>query len=57
LSTRSTNRQLRHPKFIGDSIQFEPYVVTDGLLITGQNPASSGPAAQELIAMVGRADP
>ena len=36
---------------------FEPYVVTDGLLITGQNPASSGPAAQELIAMVGRANP
>lgn len=26
-----------------------PYVVTDGLLITGQNPASSGPAAKVLI--------
>lgn len=26
-----------------------PYVVTDGLLITGQNPASSGPAAKALI--------
>jgi putative intracellular protease/amidase len=26
-----------------------PYVVTDGLLITGQNPASSGPAATVLL--------
>ena len=28
---------------------FAPYVVSDGLLITGQNPASSGPAAKLLI--------
>ena len=28
---------------------FKPYVVSDGLLITGQNPASSGPAAERLI--------
>lgn len=28
---------------------WQPYVVTDGLLITGQNPASSGPAAQRLL--------
>ncbi len=28
---------------------FAPYVVTDGLLITGQNPASSGPAAEALM--------
>jgi putative intracellular protease/amidase len=28
------------------------HVVTDGLLITGQNPASSGPAAVELMKMV-----
>ena len=28
---------------------FEPYVVTDGLLITGQNPTSSGPAAKLLV--------
>ena len=27
----------------------KPYVVSDGLLITGQNPASSGPAAKALI--------
>ena len=26
-----------------------PHVVTDGLLITGQNPASSGPAAEALV--------
>ncbi|MFC9285259.1 type 1 glutamine amidotransferase domain-containing protein [Streptomyces sp. NPDC057052] len=32
---------------IGD---WQPYVVQDGLLITGQNPASSGPAADALIA-------
>ncbi|KQP31743.1 dimethylallyltransferase [Methylobacterium sp. Leaf104] len=29
-----------------------PYVVADGLLITGQNPASSGPAAERLLAML-----
>ena len=28
---------------------FAPYVVTDGMLITGQNPASSGPAAEQLL--------
>ena len=28
------------------------HVVTDGLLITGQNPASSGPAARALLAML-----
>ncbi|MFJ2262647.1 type 1 glutamine amidotransferase domain-containing protein [Streptomyces sp. NPDC087844] len=42
---------------IGD---WQPYVVQDGLLITGQNPASSGPAADALIALttaqVGSAD-
>ncbi|MET8520884.1 type 1 glutamine amidotransferase domain-containing protein [Nocardioides sp. NPDC004968] len=31
---------------------FEPHVVVDGSLITGQNPASSGPAAVELISVV-----
>ena len=29
-----------------------PYVVTDGLLITGQNPASSEPAAHALMALM-----
>ncbi|AZS88784.1 type 1 glutamine amidotransferase domain-containing protein [Streptomyces griseoviridis] len=33
-----------------------PYVLRDGLLITGQNPASSGPAADVLIASVTGAD-
>ncbi|MFE9680493.1 type 1 glutamine amidotransferase domain-containing protein [Streptomyces sp. NPDC006285] len=32
-----------------------PYVVQDGLLITGQNPASSGPAADALVELVGKA--
>jgi len=31
---------------------WQPYVLTDGLLITGQNPASSGPAAKVLIEML-----
>lgn len=29
-----------------------PFVVTDGLLVTGQNPASSAPAAQALLAAI-----
>lgn len=29
-----------------------PFVVTDGLLVTGQNPASSAPAAKALLAVV-----
>lgn len=29
-----------------------PHIVTDGLLLTGQNPASSGPAAEALLKMV-----
>jgi putative intracellular protease/amidase len=33
---------------------WQPYVVQDGLLITGQNPASSAPAADALIALLGR---
>ncbi|WP_457108770.1 type 1 glutamine amidotransferase domain-containing protein [Methylobacterium sp. P5_C11] len=34
---------------------WEPYVVGDGLLITGQNPASSGPAAERLLDLLARA--
>ncbi|MBP1181536.1 type 1 glutamine amidotransferase domain-containing protein [Methylobacterium sp. PvR107] len=34
---------------------WEPYVVADGLLITGQNPASSGPAAERLLRLLARA--
>ena len=33
---------------------FQPYVVRDGLLITGQNPASSGPAAEELLKVLAK---
>lgn len=29
---------------------WQPHVVTDGLLITGQNPASSEPVAEALLA-------
>ena len=29
-----------------------PYVVADGLLLTGQNPASSGPAAEKLVELL-----
>ena len=32
---------------------WQPHVVTDGLLITGQNPASSAPAAEALLKKVG----
>ncbi|MCW8806775.1 MAG: type 1 glutamine amidotransferase domain-containing protein [Rhodanobacter sp.] len=32
---------------------WQPHVVTDGLLITGQNPASSEPAAKALLKMLG----
>jgi putative intracellular protease/amidase len=35
---------------------FEPYVVVDGTLITGQNPASSAPAAQALLAELAPVD-
>jgi putative intracellular protease/amidase len=31
---------------------WQPYIVTDGKLITGQNPASSGPAAKALLEML-----
>jgi putative intracellular protease/amidase len=34
---------------------WQPYVLEDGLLITGQNPASSGPAAKVLLEKLGRA--
>jgi putative intracellular protease/amidase len=33
---------------------WEPHVVTDGLLTTGQNPASSGPAARALLDILDR---
>ena len=33
---------------------WQPYVLTDGLLITGQNPASSGPGAKALVEVMNR---
>ena len=33
---------------------WQPYVLTDGLLITGQNPASSGPGAQALVEVMNK---
>ena len=35
--------------FYSKANDWQPYVVTDGLLITGQNPASSQPAAKALL--------
>ncbi len=34
---------------------FEPHIVSDGLLITGQNPKSSGPAAEALLEQLAKA--
>ena len=36
----------------GQGPDWKPYVVTDGELITGQNPASSEPAAQAVLAQL-----
>ena len=33
---------------------WQPYILTDGLLITGQNPASSGPGANALVELMTR---
>jgi putative intracellular protease/amidase len=33
-------------------VDFQPYVVVDGTLITGQNPASSAEAAATLLKML-----
>jgi putative intracellular protease/amidase len=33
---------------------WQPYVLTDGLLITGQNPASSGPGAKALVDVISK---
>jgi putative intracellular protease/amidase len=34
---------------------WQPHVVVDGRLMTGQNPASAAPLAKELVAALGRA--
>lgn len=38
----------RNGGMFSKAADWQPYVVGDGLLITGQNPASSGPAAERL---------
>jgi putative intracellular protease/amidase len=38
--------------FYESEAPWTPFVVVDGQLITGQNPASSGPAARELLALL-----
>lgn len=38
--------------FYSKAADFQPHVVIDGLLITGQNPASSNPAARALLALL-----
>ena len=35
---------------------WQPYVLTDGLLVTGQNPASSGPTADALLTLLAQVD-
>ncbi|HEY3275428.1 MAG TPA: type 1 glutamine amidotransferase domain-containing protein [Syntrophorhabdaceae bacterium] len=37
------------------AVNWAPYVQVDGTLVTGQNPASSGPAALELMKLLGSA--
>lgn len=41
----------RGARYLGGAA-WQPHVVTDGRLVTGQNPASSGPAAAALIALI-----
>jgi putative intracellular protease/amidase len=41
---------LRLGAIFSKKANWAPHVVSDGLLITGQNPASSGPAAKTLMA-------
>ena len=44
------NEMLRLGAIFSKKADWAVHVVTDGLLITGQNPSSSGPAAKTLIA-------
>ena len=37
----------------GKTANWAPYVQVDGKLVTGQNPASSGPGAEELLKLLG----
>ena len=42
----------RHGGHYSKAADWDPYVVADGLLITGQNPASSAPAARTLMELL-----
>jgi putative intracellular protease/amidase len=44
------NEMLKLGAIFSKRVDWAPHVVTDGLLITGQNPHSSGPAAKALLA-------
>jgi putative intracellular protease/amidase len=46
------DEMLRLGAVFSKTADFTPHIVKDGLLITGQNPHSSGPAAQRLMAAV-----
>jgi putative intracellular protease/amidase len=46
------DEMLRLGAIFSKKANWAVHVVTDGLLITGQNPASSGPAAKALLAML-----
>ncbi len=43
------NRLVENGGVYSQGADWQPHVVTDGALITGQNPASSAPAAQALL--------
>lgn len=47
------NMLMSHGGLYTKQADFKPHVVTDGLLITGQNPASSEPAARALLQALG----
>ncbi len=44
---------MSHGALYTKQADWQPHVVTDGLLITGQNPASSEPAAHALLKALG----
>jgi putative intracellular protease/amidase len=46
------DEMLKLGAIFSKKVNWAPYVVSDGLLITGQNPHSSGPAANTLMAAV-----
>jgi putative intracellular protease/amidase len=47
------NMLMSHGGLYTKQADWQPHVVVDGLLITGQNPASSEPAAQMLLKVMG----